>query len=307
MQRLLRLIARFCSRIFSPSDYENQVKKLRPSTRLQARAWKRWALSSYYWGQLWRCVVSGGSPDEWGVYYEDVNLVVSNLAPSDKPKLKRVRKTIKLEHFEEDVFDQMRRVLLTTAWKTYHAKLRFLTKFDPAMAPQDFVGEMMEVGIKVLRRYEETASEEIALAYAKKAIRNHALIVINHYTAGRRCRIEQDSGEREYHYRIINSSDITNSLPGHQDEVLFSSIRLWLGPRYERYARAVIQQEPDFEAWVQKHWEHKGRKTAYPQRSKTISRLAREWSGLSEAQVQSKLVPLLQDRLQDHLALSQPM
>lgn len=264
-------------------------------------------MSSYYWEQLWRCVVSGGSVEEWGVAYDDVNLVLSNLAPSDKPKLKRVCKTISLEHFDKDVFERMRRQLVSTAWKTYHAKLRFLAKFDPAMAPQDFVAEMMEVGIKVLRRYEETASEEIALAYAKKAMRNHALRIINHYTAGRRCRIESGSGDREYHYRIVSNPRVTNNLPGHQEEVLFSSIRIWLGPQYERYARAVIQQEPAFEAWVQKHWRSRGRKTTYPKRSSTISRLAREWSGLSEAQVQDKLVPLLRDRLQDHLALSIPM
>jgi len=302
MDKLLRLIARFCSRIISPIEYEEQIKKFGAATRLQARAWKRWALSSYYWGQLWRCIVSGGSAEEWKVYYDDVNLVLANLTKSDLPKLKRIRKTISLEHFEADVLERLRRELATVCWAIYHTRLRFLAKYDPALAPQDFVADMLEVGVRVLRRYEETASPEIALAYAKKAIRNHSVILINHYTAARRCRIERQEGcERDYNCRIVNSDQVrAASLP--QDEILFSSIRFWLGPKYERYARAVIHLEPDFEEWVQAK-----RRRKYPTRMETLSRLAREWSGLSEAQVKGKLVPLLQDRLGDHLALSQPM
>jgi len=301
MNRVIKLVAKFCARIVSPVEYEEQIKRLEPPTRVQARSWKRWALSSYYWAQLWRCIVSGESVEKWGVYYDDVNLVLSNLSRRDLKKLKKVKTRLCTSRFDEEVMEKLRDQLAAVCWDVYRRRLRFLTRCDPALSAQGFVSDLMEVGVRVLCRYEETASPEIALGYAKKAVRNHAVILIQHHMAERRRRIEKSDGnDRVYRMgTIVNDRVCSSAKSTSSDDLLFFSIRFWLGPAYERYARAMINLEPEFEAWVEK-----GRAT-YPTRLNTLSRLAGEWSGLSEDQLKKDLAPLLQDRI--HLAFSGPM
>ena len=54
--------------------------------RHAVRAWRQWALSSFYWGNLWRALISGEAK-RWRVRQDDVDLIYSYLRKTDLSRL----------------------------------------------------------------------------------------------------------------------------------------------------------------------------------------------------------------------------
>jgi hypothetical protein len=290
---ILKAMSRFTARLLGTREFDSFVKyRVSDEAYHLAKRWRRWALGSYYWGNLWRAVVSAKPPEQWGVWSDDVDLVLTELTQTDHRKLQSLRRRMTYHRFSAAVFDSMRRNLLKISNKLYRVKLRFLTRYDPTLSREDMVGDLMAVGIRVIRRYEHEGNAELAFNYAYRSMINYAGDLIDRHTSSRRCRILRSPKENTP--KVVSFEEFQMGPQTDQPEVLFLALNMHLGSKYEAYARAVLDFHPEFERWVMA----KGNR--YPSTLRTRSTLARQWTGISSTELEVNLVPVLQERVERH-------
>lgn len=300
----MRLVAQFTVGLIDSRQMKDRLKHCRTPMVLAATAWRRWALGSYYWGSLWRAVVTE-DPERWQVHPEDVELIRSQLKAAEKRELRDLYMFRSVERLQPEILMDLHRQLQSCAWKTYHTKLRFVSRHDPGLPAEDIVADLLEVGFRALRRYEHQQDPQKTLNYARRSVVNRANSLAAYYSRPRRARlVASDDPGREYACQVVSFSTIQDALE-HQPakDSLFDKIRIELGPRYEGYARALLGQWPDFDAWVVS--KHKKRPEKLPEA--VVEQCARRFSGINEWQAQTQLGPLLAETLgRDYLACSQP-
>jgi hypothetical protein len=311
LDQAVNIAVRFTARVLGPSGFQEALEDLHPETVKALRSWRRWASQSYYWGALWRGVISG-CPEGWGASPRDVALVQQHLSDEDKASVRQLQGKFHLSRFSSSELQKIYKGLERYCWSLYHGRLRslrYFSVFDAMFYADDIIIDLMEAGMLSVWGCEETGEGVLyALNYAKKSARNHAIYLMEKHTYAKRTRFFTDENGR-YSPRHINYDSLFNqSARESVPEVLFTEIRVQLGPKYERYARAVLGYDPEFDNWVMGH--HINNKTCYlrrrdrkefPQQTRTISKMAEKWVGIPKWESESlklELAPLLIERMQ---------
>lgn len=206
-----------------------------------------------------------------------------------------------------EVVLEIQQKLRKWSWALYHKHLRFIARYDKGVTSEDLVGSVMEAGLRAMRRYEHQHNPKKTLNFSKRAAKNEAINLIGRHTRDKRARlIPSNDPTRQYLCRTVSYEEVQTSLEDQTaSDPLFDTIRVQLGPEYERYARAILGAWPDFDEWVAS--QHDTAAERLPQRK--LERFAREFSGITTEQAREHLAPLLVEQLQgwDYLASSQPM
>lgn len=299
LERVYRFIARYTARIIDTAQLNQLIKPLSLPLRKAVRSWRSWALSSYYWGNLWRALVAR-SANEWKAHPDDLELLNTYLRRDDIEQLRGLYFRMPVQRLPREVIDDL--FLRLTKWAKccYRRHLRFITRYDTALSEEDLVATLLVAGIRTLRRYENEGNPTKALNYAKRAIQNEAFNLINRYTRGKRARLvrEKNNPDRQYLCRTV-SYECLSSILQHEPRPnpLMAHIRAQLGPSYEQYACAILGSA-DFDEWLS---------TTYRVRAERLPRQklqqrACEWAGISQIQLEENLVPLLAEQLQQQPA-----
>jgi len=306
IDHVLQLVAQFTVGLLDTDSLNKELVRFDLEVRHAVRSWRRWALSSFYWGNLWRAVISGQSK-QWQVDQDDVALVSSYLRVADRRRLDDLYYLRSVGRLSPDVVMDLQNRLRKWSWSLYHKHLRFVSRYDKGLSSEDLVGTIMEAGLKALRRYEHQQNPNMTLNFAKRAARNTAINLIGRYTRDKRARLVPSTDpDRQYLCRTVSFEEVQPTLENqHAIEPLFDTIRIQLGPEYERYARAILGKWPDFDEWVSQ--QHQTPPEKLPPRK--LERYAREFSGLTTEQARKHLAPLLAEQLQgrSYFAASIPM
>jgi hypothetical protein len=284
------LLCRYTARIATENEFYGTIRKKLPvESRNAVKLWRRWALSSYYWGDLWRALV-GDTKSRKKIDPADIRYIMQNLTERDKERLQKKQGKIPTHRFSEETFKKLLKKITKQCEHLAWMKLRFISKYDQGVSQEDFVNELVEVGIKTLHRYEAEGNEQKALNYAIRSIKNSACNHITRFTTAKRARVINRHGEggREYESLSISMEALSAAPPL---EMISSSndpletIRYRLGPAYEHYALAVLGRWPEFDRWVEE-WVGKN---PYRLNSSTLGKLACQWTELPEEDVRQKL------------------
>jgi hypothetical protein len=312
LDQAVNIAVRFTARVLDPQGFQEALEDLHPETVKGLRSWRRWASQSYYWGTLWRGVVSG-YPEGWGASPRDVALIQQHLSDEDRAQVKELRGKFHLSRFTSAELRKIYKELERYCWSLYHGgmtSLRYFSVYDSLFNADDIVIDLLEAGMLSLWGCEETGEGTLyALNYAKQSVKNHALYLMEKHTFAKRSHFIPN-GEGGLTHRHVDYDSLFNEVARESvPESLFTEIRIQLGPQYERYARAVLGYDPEFDNWVMSH--HINNKSCYPRpqrrkwfpKTKTISKLAERWVGLQRhgtETLQRELAPLLVERLQQY-------
>jgi hypothetical protein len=302
----MQLVARFTVGLLNTDELNRELARFELGVRHAVRSWRQWALSSFYWGNLWRAIISG-EPERWRVHPEDSDLVKSYLRVADRRKIDDLYFFRAVGRLSHDVIMDIQQKLRKWAWSLYHKHLRFIARYDKGISSEDLVGSVMEAGLRAMRRYEHQDNPQKTLNYAKRAAKNEAINLIGRHTRDKRARlVPSKDPDRQYLCRTVSFEEVQPTLENqHAIEPLFDTIRIQLGPEYERYARAILGEWPDFDEWVAT--QHETMPERLPRRK--LERFAREFSGITTEQAREHLAPLLAEKLQSrgYFASSHPM
>jgi hypothetical protein len=301
----MRLVARFTVGLIDTDGLNRELAGLDLGVRHAVRSWRQWALSSFYWGSLWRAIVAD-DPATYKVDREDFDLIKSYLRRVDHQQVQEMYFLRSVGRLSLDTISDIQTKVRKWAWALYHKHLRFISRYDGGLTAEDLVGSIMEAGLRALRRYEHQQNPKKTLNFAKRAAKNEAINLIGRHTRDKRARIVRTVNDptRQYLCRTVSFEEVQPTLENqHATEPLFDTIRIHLGPEYERYARAILGEWPDFDEWVSS--KHATEPERLPQRK--LERFAREWSGITTEQAQRNLAPLLAEKLGGYLVSSHPM
>lgn len=308
IDQVMQVIARFTVGLIDTHEMNQELAQFELEVRCAVRLWRHWALSSFYWGNLWRAIIAG-DPERWKVHPEDTDLIKSYLRREDHAKIDDLYFFRSVGRLSHDVVMEIQQKLRKFAWSMYHKYLRFVAKYDKGLSSEDLVASIMEAGLRALRRYEHQDNPLKTLNYAKRAAKNEAINIIGRNTRIKRARIVAASAsnpDRQYLCRTVSLEEVQPLLENqHASDPLYDYIRVQLGPEYERYARAILGEWPDFDAWVATT--HEVAPEKLPRRK--LERFAREWSGITTEQARRNLGPLLVEKLrveETYFAFSQP-
>lgn len=306
IDQVMKLVAKFTVGILDTDGLNKGLVPFELDVRQAVRAWRQWALSSFYWGNLWRAIITG-DPTTWKVYSEDVDLLRSYLSRADLRVIEDMYFVRSVSRLSADVIMDLQARLRKWAWALYHKHLRFIAQYDKGVTSEDLVGSVMEAGLRALRRYEHQGNPKKTLNYAKRAAQNEAINLIGRYTRRKRARIVATKKDptRQYLCRTVSFEEVQPLLEKQAaSDPLYDHIRVQLGAEYERYARAILGEWPDFDEWVVAT--HDVDTDRLPRRK--LERLAREWSGITSEQARRHLGPLLFEKMRSetYLASSQP-
>jgi len=309
LDRVMRVVSRFTVGLIDTQGLNRDLTSFSVEVRKTVRRWRSWALSSFYWGNLWRAVITNDA-ERWQVDPLDVELVHSYLRQADKKQIVTMYYLRPVSRLDNNVILDLQQRLRKWAWLLYHKHLRFISRYDTGVTAEDLVGSVMEAGLRAMRRYEHQDNPKKTLNFSKRAAKNEAINLIGKHTRDKRARIvaTPNDPERKYLCRTVSLEEVEPQIRQRTTAAnpLFSAIRVQLGAEYERYARAILGLWPDFDEWVSEHYKQPAEKL--PRRK--LERAAREWSGITMEQAQQNLAPLLAEQLQQksgYLALSQPM
>ncbi|NIV34184.1 MAG: hypothetical protein GWN58_33455 [Anaerolineae bacterium] len=307
IDHLMRLVARFTVGLLDTDGLNRELAGFELEVRHAVRSWRQWALSSFYWGSLWRAVVAD-DPLSYQVDPEDYDLIKSYLRRADLQQVQDMFYLRSVGRLSPEVVLEIQQKLRKWAWALYHKHLRFIAFYDKGVTSEDLVGSVMEAGLRAMRRYEHQYNPKKTLNFAKRAAKNEAINLIGRHTRDKRARIvpAKNDPTRQYLCRTVSYEEVQTSMENQTaSEPLFATIRVQLGPEYERYARAILGAWPAFDEWVAS--QHATMPERLPQRK--LERFAREFSGITSQQAKENLAPLLAEQLRgwDYLASSQPM
>jgi DNA-directed RNA polymerase specialized sigma24 family protein len=306
IDQVMKLVARFTVGILDTDGLNKGLVPFSLDVRHAVRAWRQWALSSFYWGNLWRAIVTN-DPATWKVHREDVDLIRSYLSRSDLACIEDMYFVRSVSRLSAEVIMDLQVRLRNWAWVLYHKHLRFIAQYDKGLSSEDLVASVMEAGLKALRRYEHQNNPKKTLNFAKRAAKNEAINIIGRYTRRKRARIvaTKDDPTRQFLCRTVSFEEVQPILEKQvASDPLYDYIRVQLGHEYERYARAILGEWPAFDEWVATT--HDVETDRLPRRK--LERFAREWSGITTEQARRNLAPLLVEKIResDYLASSQP-
>lgn len=307
IDQVMRLVARFTVGLIDTDGLNKGLVMFELEVRHAVRSWRQWALSSFYWGNLWRAIIAD-DPAAWSVHQEDVDLIRSYLRRTDQQQISQMYFIRSIGRLSLDTVLDLQNKLRKWSWALYHKHLRFISRYDKGVTSEDLVGSVMEAGLRALRRYEHQLNPKKTLNFAKRAAKNEAINLIGRYTRSKRARLIATTNDpnRQYLCRTVSLEEVQPLLENqHASDPLYDYIRVQLGPEYERYARAILGEWPDFDAWVAS--EHAVVPEKLPRRK--LEKFAREWSGITTEQAKRNLGPLLAEKLQaaSYLACSQPI
>jgi hypothetical protein len=302
----MKLVARFTVGLLDTDGLNRELVRFDLEVRHAVRSWRQWALSSFYWGNLWRSVVAD-DPLTYNTKLEDFDLIKSYLRRADLQEVHDMYFLRSVGRLAPEVVLEIQQKLRKWSWALYHKHLRFIARYDKGVTSEDLVGSVMEAGLRAMRRYEHQHNPKKTLNFSKRAAKNEAINLIGRHTRDKRARlIPSNDPTRQYLCRTVSYEEVQTSLEDQTaSDPLFDTIRVQLGPEYERYARAILGAWPDFDEWVAS--QHDTAAERLPQRK--LERFAREFSGITTEQAREHLAPLLVEQLQgwDYLASSQPM
>lgn len=306
IDHVMKLVARFTVGLLDTDGLNRELSRFDLGVRHAVRSWRQWALSSFYWGSLWRAVVAD-DPLTYNIWLDDFDLIKSYLRRVDLQQVQEMYFLRSVGRLSPEVVLEIQQKLRKWAWALYHKHLRFIARYDQGLTSEDLVGSVMEAGLRAMRRYEHQDNPKKTLNFAKRAAKNEAINLIGRYTRDKRARLVPSTDpDRQYLCRTVSYEEVQSSLEDHSaSEPLFDTIRVQLGPEYERYARAILGAWPAFDEWVAS--QHSAEAERLPQRK--LERFAREFAGITTEQARENLAPLLAEQLRgwDYLASSQPM
>lgn len=287
LEIIIPLLARYTARVATETDFYGTIKsKLSVESRNQVKLWRRWAQSSYYWGSLWRALVGDASSRE-KVDPTDITYILRNLSAADKVQLRHKQGKVPVWRFDKQTFQRLLKKVSKQCEHLAWMKLRFISKYDQGVSQEDFTGELVEVGIRALHRYEAEGDEQKALNFALRSCKNAACNHITRFTTAKRARVvnRQGAGGREYESLSVSLDAVTAPVDMTASSDPLETIRYRLGPAYEHYALAVLGRWPEFDAWVE-DWVGKN---PLKLNSTTLGKLACQWIELPEEEVRQKL------------------
>ena len=307
INHVMQLVARFTVGLLNTDDLNRELARFDLGVRHAVRAWRQWALSSFYWGNLWRAMIVD-DPSSYKIERDDFDLVKSYLRRVDLQRVQEMYFVRSVGRLSADIILDIQQKLRKWAWALYHKHLRFISCYDGGLTSEDLVGSIMEAGLRALRRYEHQRNPKKTLNFAKRAAKNEAINLIGRHTRDKRARlvVSKNDPNRQYLCRTVSFEEVQSSLENQSaSDPLFDTIRVQLGLEYERYARAILGAWPAFDEWVAS--QHAIAAERLPQRK--LERFAREFSGITTEQARNNLAPLLAEKLRgwSYLASSQPM
>jgi len=291
----LQAACRLTASIITTRQFDAVTATLPRPQRKRVRNWRRWAVGSYYWGSLWRCLVTEDDPADWHVWPQDVTYVLENLTGQDRETLQRSKGQVPTRRFSHRRLKRLMTDLNRYCHWLAYSKLSFVSRYDRGMDQEDLQADLLEVGIRTLRRYEHEGDCLKALNFAKRAVHNWAINLITRHTASKRTRLlVHNREEREFQARSVSWEEVGEIVPDTmavQPLPATLVIRHRLGPLYENWALAVLGHWPEFEEWVTL-WGSKDPQRLRPQE---LNELACRWVGLETKDVEQKVGNLLQE------------
>lgn len=278
----LVLIAKFTSRAIDSSTFNKATLSFSRGTRRGLKNYRRWAHASSYWASLWRAVVDPACLDASAVEPQDVILIRAFLPGAYRRMLKHKRHLVKRMGQEE--FESLLAEITTCAKSYAWRKLRFITKYDPQWTQDDFINELVEVGIRVVRRYEDQGMERLQLLnYARRAIHNTTINFVMEYKRVKRARlVEGTCGDI---WRTTTTS--LEALPGGVEDKRVGPPVL-VDPKVVAYSQAVVGLDPKFHKWIR----HRCCLDPLKLSEDSLRVLARRWVGVSTQQIKHQFAEL---------------
>lgn len=289
-----RAIAQFTARIITTAREINETAwAVSTETRRKLNAFRNWTDSSDYWGELWRVMVKVRNPLKYDVDPADAAWIYRYLKRKDVVVLERIQGfgLIPTKRFGPRRMNRLLRELTRHCRYVAHRKLSFISKYDPGLSLEDMISDMVEVGLKTIRRNENWGNPLLAINHAKRAAYNRAINIIKAHTTQKRARlINTGNGEREYS-SVLTSLTNLGIVERHTPiDDLIERISIRLGPNHEHYARCVLGTMPHFDEWV-KEWVGREPKNISPPE---LGILARSWVGLTQTDLEENLAGLLE-------------
>jgi hypothetical protein len=173
-------------------EYRDRIKELsKPAYDLFYKEVRNFVKSSFECRKIWRAVrhslFSGDSFQKAATQFdadlEGMKLVWSAVGEEDRARITEASKKDQYGFLDEKTMVELVTQLDKYCGKVSYLKLRFLSDNDNSFDLADLRSELLAHGIQVVRLYEHTRDLKMIENFAKAAIQNHAINLIQHFTS----------------------------------------------------------------------------------------------------------------------------